>query len=177
MAEYKTLSDLLDIAAGKNEPLFILILDGIEDPHNFGAILRTAEAAGCHGVVIRKARQVQVTETVAKVSTGASNLVPIARVANIAEAISSLKKEGIVVMGVEIDGSQVYNETDMRVPVALVIGSEGNGLSRLVKERCDIVVKIPMRGKINSLNASVATGLLLYEVLRQRTQRSLGSHS
>lgn len=168
MAEYKILSDLLDIAASKNEPLFILILDGIEDPHNFGAILRTAEAAGCHGVVIRKARQVQVTETVVKVSTGASNMVPIARVANIAETISSLKKEGIVVMGVEIDGSEVYNKADMRVPVALVIGSEGSGLSRLVKERCDAGIKIPMRGKINSLNASVAAGIILFEVLRQR---------
>ena len=170
MPEYKGLHDLLDLAASKNEPLFILILDGIEDPHNFGAILRTAEAAGCHGVVIRKARQVQVTETVVKVSTGASNMVPIARVANIAETLSSLKKEGIVVMGVEIDGSEVYNKADMRVPVALVIGGEGNGLSRLVKERCDAVIKIPMRGKINSLNASVATGIILFEVLRQRTQ-------
>ncbi|MDD5382432.1 MAG: 23S rRNA (guanosine(2251)-2'-O)-methyltransferase RlmB [Candidatus Margulisbacteria bacterium] len=169
MPEYKDLHDLLEIAAHKNEPLFILILDGIEDPHNFGAILRTAEAAGVHGVVIRKARQVQVTETVVKVSTGATDLVPIARVPNIAEAISFLKEQGIVVMGVEIDGKRLYNEADLKAPVALVIGSEGSGLARLVKERCDEIVRLPMRGAISSLNASVATGIILYEVLRQRS--------
>ncbi|MFH1347721.1 MAG: 23S rRNA (guanosine(2251)-2'-O)-methyltransferase RlmB [Candidatus Margulisiibacteriota bacterium] len=168
MFNYKKLPDLLELAAAKNEPPFILILDGIEDPQNFGAILRTAEAAGVHGVVIRKNRQVQVTETVIKVSTGAAHDVAIARVPNIAEAISSLKEENIVVIGVEIDGKRVYNEADFKNPVALVIGSEGFGLSRLVKERCDEVVRIPMRGKTNSLNASVATGIMLYEVLRQR---------
>ena len=169
MFNYKKLPDLLEIAAAKNEPPFILILDGIEDPHNFGAILRTAEAAGVHGVVIRKARQVQVTETVMNVSTGAAENVAIARVPNIAEAISSLKEENIVVIGVEIDGKRVYNEPDFKNPVALVVGSEGAGLARLVKERCDELVRIPMRGKINSLNVSVATGVALYEVLRQRS--------
>lgn len=168
MFNYKKLPDLLAIAATKNEPPFILILDGIEDPHNFGAILRTAEAAGVHGVVIRKARQVQVTETVMNVSTGAAENVAIARVPNIAEAISSLKEENIVVIGVEIDGKRVYNEPDFKNPVALVVGSEGSGLARLVKERCNELVHIPMRGKINSLNASVATGVALYEVIRQR---------
>ena len=169
MFEYKKLPDLLAIAAAKNEPPFILILDGIEDPHNFGAILRTAEAAGVHGVVIRKARQVQVNDTVIKVSTGAALDVPTARVPNIAEAISSLKEENIVVIGVEIDGKRGYNEADFKGPAALVIGSEGSGLARLVKERCDEIVRIPMRGKINSLNASVATAIALYEVLRQRS--------
>jgi 23S rRNA (guanosine2251-2'-O)-methyltransferase len=168
MFEYKDLPDLLDIAAAKNEPPFILILDGIEDPHNFGAILRSAEAAGVHGVVIRKARQAPVTETVIKVSTGAARVVPIARVPNIAEAIRWLRNESVTVFGLEIDGKRLYNQPDYREPVALVIGGEGLGLARLVKERCDEVVRLPMRGTINSLNASVTTGIILYEVLRQR---------
>jgi 23S rRNA (guanosine2251-2'-O)-methyltransferase len=169
MFNYKSLPDLLMIAAAKNEPPLLLILDGIEDPHNFGAILRTAEAVGAHGVVIRKARQVQVTETVIKVSTGAARHVAVARVPNIAEAISSLKKENIVVIGLEIDGRRLYNEADLKVGLALVVGSEGKGLARLVKERCDEIVRIPMQGQISSLNASVATGVILYEVLRQRS--------
>ena len=167
--QYKNLPDLLDIATKKNEPPFILVLDGIEDPHNFGAIIRTAEAAGVHGIVIRKSRQVQVTDTAVRISTGAIDRVAVARVPNIAEAISWLKKQEIVVIGVEIDGDRVYNKLDYKAPVALVIGSEGNGIARLVKERCDAVVSIPMRGTINSLNASVATGIMLFEVLRQRT--------
>ncbi|MDI6731166.1 MAG: 23S rRNA (guanosine(2251)-2'-O)-methyltransferase RlmB [Candidatus Margulisbacteria bacterium] len=169
MPNYIDLNESLVIAAQKNEPPFILLLDGIEDPHNFGAILRTAEAAGVHTVVIRKARQVPVTETVAKVSTGACDLVPICRVPNIAEAVSWLKKQEIVVIGVEIGGSKVYNKVDYKAPVALVIGSEGKGIARLVKERCSEIVSIPMQGKINSLNASVAAGIVLFEVLRQRT--------
>ncbi|MFC1571867.1 23S rRNA (guanosine(2251)-2'-O)-methyltransferase RlmB [Candidatus Margulisiibacteriota bacterium] len=164
MPIYRDLSELIN----KDGPSFILVLDGIEDPHNFGAILRTAEAAGVGGVVIRKARQVQVTQTVAKVSTGAVDLVPIARVPNIAEAIRYLKDQEIVVIGVEIDGTRVYNTPDYRRSCALVIGGEGKGLSRLVKERCDEVVRLPMRGKINSLNASVAAGIIMFEVLRQR---------
>ena len=168
MPNYKDLSELLEIAASKNEPPFILILDGIEDPHNFGAILRTAEAADIHGVVIRKRRQVQVTETVMRISTGAAKLVPIARVPNIAEAISFLKEKEIVVFGVEIDGKKVYNQADFRRGVAFVVGGEGSGLSRLVKERCHEILRIPMHGKINSLNASVAAGIVLFEVLRQR---------
>lgn len=168
MPKHLSLEEVIALAQDKEEPLFLLILDGIEDPHNFGAILRTAEAAGVHGVVIRKVRQVQVNETVHKTSTGASELVPIVRVANIAETISSLKESGIDVIGVEIDGSEVYNLHDCRRDLALVVGSEGKGLARLVKERCSAVVKIPMRGKINSLNASVATGIMLFEVLRQR---------
>ena len=171
MFKYKELPDLLDIAAQRNEAPFILILDGIEDPHNFGAILRTAEAAGVHGVVIRKARQVPVTGTVIKVSTGAAELVPVALVPNIAEAIRSLQKESLTVFGVEIDGKRLYNQADYQGGVAFVVGSEGDGLSRLVKERCDEVVRLPMRGKINSLNASVATGIILYEAVRQRDSR------
>ena len=165
MAEYIKLADLLELT---QENPFLLILDGIEDPHNFGAILRTAEAAGVDGVIIRKRRQVQVNETVDKTSTGASKLVPIARVANIAETISTLKDRGILVIGVEIDGTKVYNELDFTGPVAIVVGSEGQGMARLVKERCDEIVTIPMRGSITSLNVSVATGVILYETLRQR---------
>ncbi|MFA4844040.1 MAG: 23S rRNA (guanosine(2251)-2'-O)-methyltransferase RlmB [Candidatus Margulisiibacteriota bacterium] len=168
MFKYRDLPELLEIAAARNESPFLLVLDGIEDPHNFGAILRTAEAAGVHGVVIRKARQAPVTETVIKVSTGAAEMVPIARVPNIAEAIRWLRDQSLTVFGVEIDGKRLYNQADYRGPVALVIGSEGAGIARLVKERCDEVVRLPMRGKINSLNASVAAGILLYEVLRQR---------
>jgi 23S rRNA (guanosine2251-2'-O)-methyltransferase len=168
MTDYKTLADLLDIAVSKNQPPFILILDGIEDPHNFGAILRTAEAAGVHGVVIRKARQVQVTDTVKKVSTGAADLVPIARVPNIAEAVRYLKEQLLTIFGVEIDGKTLYNQADCRSACAFVVGSEGQGLSRLVREKCDQLVRLPMRGQISSLNASVATGVVLYEVLRQR---------
>jgi 23S rRNA (guanosine2251-2'-O)-methyltransferase len=170
MTRYLDLPDLLSVAKSKNEPPFIIVLDGIEDPHNFGAIIRTAEASGAHGIVIRKRRQVQVTETVAKVSTGAIQHVPIARVPNIAEAITSLQDENVSVIGVEIDGKRLYNEVDFQKPTALVIGSEGFGISRLVKERCDEIVRIPMRGKINSLNASVASGILMYELLRQRSQ-------
>ncbi len=168
--KYVGIEDILEISKKVGENPFILVLDGIEDPHNLGAILRTAEAAGLHGIIIRKARQVGVTETVLRVSTGAACLVPIARVPNIAEAISTLKNEGIVVFGVEIDGKRLYNQADFCGATALVIGSEGRGLSALVKRRCDEIVRIPMRGKINSLNASVAAGIVMYEVLRQRTK-------
>lgn len=166
MVNYTDLDQLIEPIPNKAK--FLLILDGIEDPHNFGAILRSAEAAGVDGIIIRKNRQVQITDTVVKVSTGASNLIPIARVTNIAETISTLKDQAIWVVGIEIDGNKVYNEFDFRQDIALVIGSEGKGLSRLVKERCNEVVNIPMMGKINSLNASVATGIILFEVLRQR---------
>jgi 23S rRNA (guanosine2251-2'-O)-methyltransferase len=168
MFEYSHIDAILESAANKNQPPFILVLDGIEDPHNFGAILRSAEAAGVHGVIIRKARQVQVNDTVIKVSTGAANHILIARVPNIAEAISCLRKHDLVVFSLEIDGKELYNKVDLKGPVALVIGSEGFGTSRLVKERCDQIIRIPMQGKTSSLNASVATGIVLFEVLRQR---------
>ncbi len=177
MFSYKDLPELLEIAQAKNEPSFILILDGIEDPHNFGAILRVAEGAGVHGVIIRKARQVPVTQTVINVSTGAAEHVPVALVPNIAEAIRRLQDDNIAVFGVEIDGQRYYNEVDFKAPVALVIGSEGKGLSHLVKQRCNETIRIPMRGKMNSLNASVATGIVLYEVLRQRGGEKNGGKS
>jgi 23S rRNA (guanosine2251-2'-O)-methyltransferase len=169
MPNYQSLEQVLTAAAKKQEAPFLLILDGIEDPHNFGAILRTAEAAGVHGVIIRKRRQVQVNETVVKVSTGAAETVPVVRVVNIAETISTLQAQEIRVIGLEIDGTTYYNDASFTGPVAIVVGSEGEGLARLVKERCDEVVRLPMRGSINSLNASVATGIILYEVLRQRS--------
>lgn len=162
---YKDLPDLLE---NRVVNPFIIILDGIEDPHNFGAILRTAEVVGATGVVIRKARQVQITETVAKVSTGAVDIVPVARVPNISEAIRYLKDQGVKVYGIEADGQKQYTQADFTGPVGIVLGSEGEGISRLVKERCDEIVKIPMYGKISSLNVSVACGVVCYEVLRQR---------
>ncbi|OGC11960.1 23S rRNA (guanosine(2251)-2'-O)-methyltransferase RlmB [candidate division WOR-1 bacterium RIFOXYA12_FULL_52_29] len=168
MFNYHSLDDVIALAEERGEPPFLLILDGIEDPHNFGAILRTAEAAGVHAVIIRKARQVPVTHTVVKTSTGAAEFVPVVRVPNIAEAVRQLQDELIPVFAVEIDGKALYNTRDYKGPAAFVIGSEGNGVSRLVKERCSEVVRLPMRGRINSLNASVATGIVLYEVLRQR---------
>ncbi|OGC05199.1 23S rRNA (guanosine(2251)-2'-O)-methyltransferase RlmB [candidate division WOR-1 bacterium RIFOXYA12_FULL_43_27] len=147
---------------------FILVLDGIEDPHNFGAILRTAECAGVTEVIIRKVRQVQVTETVVKVSTGAANIVKIRKVPNIAEAIRALQNDGVTVVGLESSGSIEYTKADLNLPLALVIGSEGKGISHLVKERCDYLVNIPLKGKITSLNASVAAGIAMFEVVRQR---------
>ncbi len=162
---YCNLSDLLD--AAKADPFF-LILDGIEDPHNFGAILRTAEGAGVDGVIIRKNRQVQVTDTVKRVSTGAADLVKIARVPNIAEAIKTLKDQAITVIGLEASGSVEYTKVNLNIPLALVIGSEGKGVSHLVKQRCDQLVRIPLKGKITSLNASVSAGIVMYEVVRQR---------
>ena len=164
MSEYLGIHDLL----ARPAPHFILVLDGIEDPHNFGAILRTAECAGVTGVVIRKKRQVQVTDTVIKVSTGAANLLKIARVPNIAEAISFLKEEGIKCFGLENRGGEDYTKPNFNESIALVIGGEGRGLSHLVSERCDQLIKIPMKGKISSLNTSVAAGIVMYEVVRQR---------
>ncbi|MFC1495900.1 23S rRNA (guanosine(2251)-2'-O)-methyltransferase RlmB [Candidatus Margulisiibacteriota bacterium] len=163
MSEYLQLDDLL-------QPLknpFLLILDGIEDPHNFGAILRTAECVGIDGLIIRKNRQVQVTDTVIKVSTGAAKLVKIARVPNIAEVIRKLQNQAIKVIGLENSGAVEITAANLKLPIALVIGSEGKGISHLVKQRCDSLVKIPMKGKISSLNASVSAGVALYEVLRQ----------
>lgn len=160
--------DLLDIAAAKNQKPFLLILDGLEDPRNFGAILRTAEASGVDGVIIPKRRSVQVNDTVMRTSTGAADLVPVAQVANINEVIKRLKKEGIWVAGLEANGDKDYREGDYTDGLALVIGGEGNGLSRLTRELCDYIVSIPMKGQITSLNASVAAALLLYEVVRQR---------
>lgn len=168
MANYCDVEDILNKAAQKNEPPFILILDGLEDPRNFGAIARTAEAAGVHGIIIPKNRSVQVNETVVKTSTGAINLLAVARVANLTETIKKLKKAFFWVVGLEANGPDDFKNIDYKTPLALVIGSEGFGISRLVKENCDFVASIPMKGKISSLNASVAAALLMYEVVRQR---------
>jgi 23S rRNA (guanosine2251-2'-O)-methyltransferase len=159
---YWNLDDILE-----KKPSFILVLDGVEDPHNFGAIIRTAEAAGVQCIVIRKVRQAPVTETVKIVSTGASDIVPIALVSNIAETVNKLKESGFLTVALEADGDTYYNEIGLKVPVALILGSEGFGVSQLVRKRCDKTVKIPMKGKINSLNASVAAGVVMYEVVRQ----------
>lgn len=166
--QYCDLLDILQVAKNKNEPPFLLLLDNIEDPRNFGAIVRTAEAAGVHGIVIPKRRSVQVTDTVDKTSTGAIHLLPIAQVANINDTIRRLKEAEVWVVGIEADGDQDYKDFDYSMPTAIVIGSEGNGLARLTKESCDTIVSIPMRGQISSLNASVAAALVMYEVVRAR---------
>ncbi len=165
--KYSEIEDIIKLANDKGEAPFIIILDGITDPHNFGAILRTVEASGAHGVIIPKRRAVGLTATVSKTSAGAIEYVPVAKAVNISVAIDELKKEGLWVACADMDGDE-YFEADLKGPLALVIGSEGEGVSRLVKEHCDFTVSIPMKGRISSLNASVAAGLLMYEVVRQR---------
>lgn len=164
---YIELEDLLDNAVRLGLP-FLILLDEINDPHNLGAIIRTADAAGVHGIIIPRRRSVQLTSTVAKASAGAVEHVPVARVTNIVQTIKKIKDMGIWVVGADMEGQELFWNVPLDGPVALVIGGEGKGLSRLVKENCDIVVRLPMHGKINSLNASVAAALLTYEVLRQR---------
>lgn len=165
--EYAEVEDILSIAKEKNEDPFIILLDGIEDPHNLGAILRTANLAGAHGIIIPKNRAVGLTPTVAKVSAGAINYTPVARVTNMAAAIEKLKKEGLWFVCADMDGDVMYR-VNLKGPLGLVIGNEGSGVSRLVKEKCDLTASIPMNGNIDSLNASVAAGILAYEVVRQR---------
>ncbi len=167
---YVEVSEIVERAREKGEDPFIIILDGITDPHNFGAILRTAETAGAHGVIIPKRRSVGLTATVGKTSAGAIEYVPVAKVTNIVSTMEYLKKENIWIACSDMRGTD-YFEQDMKGGIALVIGSEGEGVSRLVKENCDFTVSIPMYGKISSLNASVAAGLLMYEVVRQRNYR------
>jgi 23S rRNA (guanosine2251-2'-O)-methyltransferase len=166
--QYADLQDLLDTARDKNEPAFILLLDEIEDPQNLGAILRSADAAGVHGVVIPKNRAAEVNATVIKASAGAAEHIQTVKVTNINDTIKKLKEANVWVVGTDIDATKNFYEYDYRQPVALVIGNEGKGLRRLVKENCDELVKIPMAGKMSSLNASVASALLLFEVIRQR---------
>ena len=168
MYTYKTVEDILQLAKDRNEAPFIIILDEIEDPHNLGAIIRTAECAGAHGVIIPKRRSVGLTAVVAKTSAGAVEYLPVAKVTNISATIEKLKKENIWIYGADMDGENYYYENDLRGAIALVIGNEGKGMSRIVKEKCDFLVKIPMKGKVSSLNASVATSILTYDVLRQR---------
>ncbi len=166
--EYCDVDDILDEAKTKGEDPFILILDGIEDPHNLGSIIRTAETAGVHGIIIPKRRAAAVNSTVNKVSAGAVEHMKIARVNNITETINYLKKNDLWICGTDMNTNTYYYNQDFKMPIAIVIGSEGFGMSRLVKENCDFLVKIPMKGKITSLNASVSAGIVMYEVVKQR---------
>jgi len=166
--EYIDLDDLFVISQQKSDPPLYLILDGVEDPHNLGAILRTAEATGVHGVVIRERRAVGLTPAAVKASAGAAEYMPIARVTNISQSIVALKKNNVWVVGIDMGGKWDYGEVDYKLPTAIVIGGEGKGLSELVSKRCDYLASIPMKGKISSLNASVAAAVVMYEALRQR---------
>lgn len=165
---YSEVEEILDYANEKGESPFILILDGIEDPHNFGSIIRTAETAGVHGIIIPKRRNVQVNSTVVKVSTGATSYVKIARVNNLNDTIRKLKDAGLWVIGTDGDANTMYYNQDLKGPLAIIIGSEGYGMSKLVKENADILIKIPMKGQITSLNASVSAGIVIYEAVKQR---------
>ena len=165
--DYAEVSDILDAAREKDEPPFIVLLDNIEDPHNLGAIIRSAHQAGAHGVIIPKNRAVGLTATVARTSAGALNYMPVAKVTNLSKTLEDLKKEGIWFVCADMDGDLMYN-LNLKGPIGVVIGSEGEGVSRLVKEKCDFVASIPMKGQIDSLNASVAAGILCYEIVRQR---------
>mgnify|MGYP005782387959 CR=1 FL=1 len=166
--EYYEVDDLLEEAKNKKEDPFLLILDGIEDVHNLGSIIRTAETAGVHGIIIPKRRAALVNSTVKKTSAGAAEYVKIARVNNINETIRYLKEQGIWICGTDMDTQNYYYEQDLTGPIAIVIGSEGSGMSRLVKDNCDFIVKIPMKGKISSLNASVSAGIVIYEAVKQK---------
>ena len=164
---YAEVEDILETARKKNEPPFLFLLDNIEDPHNLGAIIRTANLAGAHGVIIPKNRAVGLTATVARTSAGALNYTPVARVTNLAKTIEDLKKKGIWFVCADMGGTTMY-DLDLKGAIGVVIGNEGDGVGRLVKEKCDMVASIPMKGDIDSLNASVAAGVLAYEVVRQR---------
>ena len=165
--EYAEVEDILKAAKDKGEAPFIFILDEVEDPHNLGAIIRTANQAGAHGVIIPKRRAVGLTATVAKTSAGAINYTPVAKVTNISKTIEDLKKQGMWFVCADMDGTTMY-DLNLTGPIGLVIGNEGSGVGRLVKEKCDFVASIPMKGDIDSLNASVAAGVLAYEIVRQR---------
>jgi 23S rRNA (guanosine2251-2'-O)-methyltransferase len=166
--DYASLDQLFEVAEKRDEPPFFLILDEIEDPHNLGSILRSADATGVHGVIIPKRRAVGLTATVAKTSVGAIEHIPVVRVTNIAQTIEELKSRNVWIVGTEAEATEDYRELDGQLPVALVIGNEGKGISRLVKKNCDWTVSLPMIGSVSSLNASVAASLLMYEVFRKR---------
>ena len=168
--EYAEVEDILKNAEEKGEPPFIFILDGIEDPHNLGTIIRTANLAGAHGVVIPKRRAVGLTSTVAKTSAGALNYTPVAKVTNLGHTIDELKEQGMWFVCADMGGETMYN-LNLTGPIGVVIGNEGEGVSRLIREKCDFVASIPMKGDIDSLNASVAAGVLGYEIVRQRLQK------
>jgi 23S rRNA (guanosine2251-2'-O)-methyltransferase len=165
--QYAQVEDILNAAKEKGEAPFVILLDGIEDPHNLGAIIRTAHQAGAHGIIIPKRRAVGLTAVAARTSAGAINYMPVAKVTNLTATIEQLKQEGLWFACADMDGEVMYR-ANLTGPIGLVIGSEGNGVSRLVKENCDLQVSIPMKGQIDSLNASVAAGVLMYEIVRQR---------
>lgn len=167
--DYAEVEDIMQSAKDKGEDPFIFLLDNIEDPHNLGAMIRTAHLAGAHGVIIPKNRAVGLTATVARTSAGALNYLPVAKVTNLAKTIEDLKKEGLWFVCADMDGTIIY-DLNLKGPIGLVIGSEGEGVGRLVKEKCDLIASIPMKGQIDSLNASVAAGVLAYEIVRQRLQ-------
>lgn len=167
---YAEVEDILSKARKESEDPFIILLDNIEDPHNLGAIIRTANLAGAHGVIIPKNRAVGLTATVAKASAGALNYTPVAKVTNLGQTIEELQKEGLWFVCADMDGTCMY-DLDLKGPIGLVVGSEGSGVGRLVKEKCDFMAAIPMKGDIDSLNASVAAGVLAYEIVRQRSMR------
>lgn len=166
--KYYELEEVLSLAAKKEQPPFLLLLEGLEDPQNIGAILRTAAAAGVDGVLLPKKRSCQMTPAVFRASAGMANYVPVVRIGNITQMLEKLKKQGFWVIGADMDGDLYYDKTDFAYPLVIVIGSEGKGLSRLVAQTCDMLLSIPMPGKADSLNASVAAALLIYEVLRKR---------
>ncbi|MBR5613923.1 MAG: 23S rRNA (guanosine(2251)-2'-O)-methyltransferase RlmB [Clostridia bacterium] len=168
--EYSSVEDILKLAESRGEAPFVIIAEGLSDPHNLGSIIRTANASGAHGVIIPKNRSVGLTATVAKVSAGALEYTPVARVTNISSTIDDLKKQGVWVAGTALEGSVMHYDADLTGALAIVIGSEGAGLSRLVREKCDFLVRIPMLGQAESLNASVAAGVLMYEAVRQRSK-------
>ena len=169
--EYKDVDYILNVAKERGEEPFILIADEIEDPHNLGALIRSAEVAGCHGVIIPKRRAVAVTEVVSKVSVGATEYMPIARVNNINDTIRELKDKGVWIVGTEGSADTIYYKQDLTGPIAIVVGSEGRGMNKLTMKNCDFLVKIPMMGKITSLNASVSGGIVLFEALKQRLEK------
>lgn len=166
--KYSTMEDVFAKAEASGEPPFIVILDEIEDPHNLGAIIRTAECAGVHGIIISKRRAVGITAVVAKTSAGAIEHIPVVKVTNISNAIEDLKEKGLWIYGADMDGENFHYEQKMTGPIGLVVGSEGRGISKIVKSKCDFIVKVPMKGQVNSLNASVASAVMIYEVVRQR---------
>ena len=169
--EYCEIEDILEDAESKNEDPFVLILDGIEDPHNLGSIIRTAETAGVHGIIIPKRRAAAVNSTVSKTSAGAVEYMKIARVTNISDAIDKLKKAGLWICGTDINTNKYYYNQDLTGPIGIVIGNEGSGMSEKVRKNCDFLVKIPMKGKVTSLNASVSTGIVVFEALKQRINK------
>lgn len=169
--EYCEISDIINEAKSKEQDPFVIILDGIEDPHNLGSIIRTAETAGVHGIIIPKRRAVAVNSTVNKASAGAVEHMKIARVTNISDAIDELKREGLWICGTDVATEKYYYNQDLTGPIGIVIGNEGKGISDKVKKNCDFLVKIPMQGKIGSLNAAVSTGIVVYEAVKQRKQK------